>query len=533
MPIQNFDQFEIETQRNESIFQLDESGSMAKYNLANFKNLFRNGLLESGGVVDEELLEKAHVCYEIAMLTEAKSYWFDTDGEVLKIDAGDHVILIKNNEAFIIAANTLNAINEWLSWADIRYTWDAFTTKVSNFAKEKIQQVKSAAIKTFDTLSDGAKKAWNFLKTCTAAVAKFLREMTWVEWASLGLGVLTAIVGLLGTAIPGATLIAGILMCLNGSIHLVEGYHKYKDAKDVLSKYGSTDEIAKAATAVSQALPNMSFGTIFMILGFNDLSHGLSDALANPAAGSVSLAIKGAALKATKSYVAKSAVKIEKIMGDVLKEALNAMDKKITAKVAGMASYNLIAVWGEILLSRIMGWLWRGLLRSGKQVTQGISFLLGLPQKLSSAIGAIQKNATSDVGKIVAKALGTLIKPMMDSAARSIAKNIKPWIQEAKDWFDRQIIASEVCEAILKNHKGELESGEEEVPEKIGKSLIKGQAVDIDDGEIKKLEGLPNVDSDIHKAAGSSPYQLQKAKTNESVSYHMKHLALFRKFDIS
>lgn len=528
MNIQKFDQFGTEVI---DIFQLDESKSMAKYGLDEFKNIFRGPLLESDGFVDELLLEKAHVCYEMSMLTEAKSHWFDTPGEILKIDAEDHTILIKNNEAYIVATSTLNAVNEFWSWSDAKSAWNSFSSKVTNYAKEKVQQAKTVAVKAWDTISDGAKKAWEFVKSCAAAVVKFVKEMTWVEWASLGIGVLTAIAGLLGSGpVPGLTVVAGILMCLNGGIHLYEGYHKYEHAKETLQKYTSLEEISKTSAAVVQALPNIAFGSTFMVLGFYDISHGLTEALANPAAGSVSAGIKSTAHNVTKSYVGKLGHNIEKIMGGFIKEALENMGKKITAKAAGIFAYNLIAIFGEVVISKVLGWLWKGLLKLSKSVLSGIEFLLDLPAKITSGITTIQKNATSTIGKIVAKGLGTLVKPMSESAAKVINKYIKPTITKAKAWLDRQIVAYDVCEKLITKHHSELGEGES-VPETKGKALMKGKELQADPKDLKKLEKLPKINKDIQKAASSTGYDVKRAHKNESSAYNLKHLTLFEGFD--
>jgi hypothetical protein len=345
------------------------------------------------------------------------------------------------------------------------------------------------------------------------------------------LGVLSAIFGLIGTAIPGATIIAGVLMALNGSIHLYEGYHKFHHAHEVLSKYGDIGQITKASAAVAQALPNIGFGAIFMALGFYDLSHGLTEAMANPAAGSISAGIKASAHGATKSFIGKLGHNAEKIMGGFVKEALEGMGKKISAKAAGLLAFNLIAVFGEVFLSKVLGWLWKGLLKLGGAVIEGIDFLLSLPAKITDGITKIQKNATSTIGKIVAKGLATLVKPMSESAAKAIAKHIKPWISSSKKWLDRQIVAYDVCEKLILKHSHELEGGEE-VPQTKGKTLAKGKELQADPKDLKRIEKLPKINNDIKKAAAASGYEVKKgASKNESSEYTLKHLDLFEGFD--
>lgn len=526
----NYSHFNPVALGSEDIFQLDESNVMAKYGLADFKSIFRGPLLESNGYSDDALLEKAHVCYELGMLSESKSHWFDDDGEVVKIDAGEHIILIKNNEAHIISTNTLNSINEFWSWEDADAAWNNLRSSVSKFAEEKYKQAKEVAVKTWDAISDGAKKAWGFVKTCAAAAVKFISEMNWVEWASLGLSVLSAVLGILGTGIPGATIAAGACMALNGGIHLYEGWHKYHEALHSLEGIKDVSQFAKNSAAITKALPNGMMGTIFMALGFYDISHGITDALANPAAGSISASIKVTAASATKSFIGKSVHNMEHLLGGFVAKAAKAVGVKLGKKAAEGAGMILLTVFGEAALSKVLGWLWKGLMQLSKGILTGIQFLLDLPAKITDAITSMEKNATGVIGKIIAKGLATLVKPMSEGAAKVIAKYIKPFIDKAKNWVTNQIAAYDVCVAEMKHHEKEFEGVEGVKPTK-GKPLFKPRNLEAEGKDLDRIKKLPKINKDIEKAAGGKGYHV--GRKNESYDPESSRILPFEKFSLN
>jgi hypothetical protein len=526
----NYSHFNPVALGSEDIFQLHESNAMAKYGLDDFKSLFRGPLLESEGYVDEQLLERAHVCYELDMLAESKSHWFSDEGEVVKIDAGEHIILIKNNEAYVVSANTLNSINEFWSWSDAKNAWHGLKTSVTAFAVDKYKQAKGAALKVWDAISDGAKKAWEFVKTCAAAAVKFISDMTWVEWASLGLSVTSAILGIIGAGIPGVTVAAGVCMALNGSIHLYEGWHKYHEAQHALEGIEDVSQFTKNSAAITKALPNGIMGTIFMALGFYDISHGLTEALANPAAGSISAVIKGGAVVGAKSFIGEMTHNMEHLLGGFVTKAVKAVGGKISGKIAEKAGVVLLTVFGEAALSKILGWLWKGIMQISKAILTGIQFLLDLPAKISDAITSMQKNAKGVIGSIAVKGLASIVKPMAEGASKAIAKYIKPFIDKAKNWVTNQIAAYDVCVAEMKHHEKEF-SGNHEVKETKGKPLFKPMNLKGEESDLKNIKKLPKINNDIKKAASGKGYHV--GKKNESEEYALSRILPFEQFSLN
>jgi hypothetical protein len=526
----NYSHFNPVALGSEDIFELHESNSMAKYGLSDFKSLFRGPLLESNGYVDDELLEKAHVCYELDMLSETKSHWFESEGEILKIDAGDHMILIKNNEAYIVSSNTMNSINEFWSWSDAKSAWNGLTKSVTDFAVEKYKQAKGAVLKAWNAISDGAKKAWEWVKTAAAAAVKFVKNMTWVDWASLGLTVTSAILGMLGTAVPGATIAAGVCMALNGSIHLYEGWHKYSEAKEALSTIKDASKFAKNSFAISKALPNAVMGSIFMALGFKDISEGISSALVNPAAGSVSAAVQASALSASNSFISNFAKNLEHLLSGFVLKTAKAVGVKLSGKFAENIGLTALTVFGATALNKILGWLWKGLMGASKAILSGIQFLLDIPAKISNAITSMQKNAKGVIGSIVAKGLGTIVKPMTDGAAKAIAKYIKPFIDSAKAWITNQMSVYDICVNHIKQYEKEFKNVSS-VKQTKGKALFKPQNLKANKGDLQRLEKLPKINNDIEKAAKGKGYSV--GNKNESYSESLSRILLFEEFSLN
>jgi hypothetical protein len=499
---------------------INEIHAMAKYGLNEFKALFEGILFESEGYSDEALLEKTHVCYELDMLSESKSHWFETEGEVVTIDAGEHMILVKNNEAYIISANTYSSINEWWTWDDAKKAWDKLKQKVATFAAEQYKKAKEVAAKAWDTMSAGAKTAWDFVKTCTAAAVKFVGEMTLVEWISLGTSVLSAVVGLLGTAIPGATVIAGILMAMTGGLHLYEGIHKYWHAKEILGKIQNISPFAKNSVLISKAYPEFSIGTVFICLGFYDLSNGLTRALVDPTTGTTSGAIKIAAAKSAKTWAVKAGESMHHLLEGYGQKTAELIGVKLAKPMVKNGVPLLLNALGGITMEKTLGWVWKFIMKSSRSVLSGLDFLLDLPAKITAAITTLQKNATSTLGTIIAKGLATIIKPMTEGATKIINKYIKPIIGTAKKWLDEQIKSYDICVEEFKKYEEESKEsklkGSEEIPETKGQPVITPEDVKVEKSDLEKIKELPPINKEIEKAAAAKGYEVPT--TNVEVS---------------
>jgi hypothetical protein len=564
MSIQNFNEFQSYNPYNTAalrmndIFQLDETNNMAKYNMSDFMSMFSGPLFESDGYVNGSILEKAHVYYELSMLNEARSHWFLSESETTTIDAGDHIILVKDSEAYIISSSTYKAMNEdweFMTFDDYKEAYNELSKKVKQFAKAAVTQVSTTVDKTnkaatkfvgdtvstvnnankvaidslsnlWDSISIGAKKAWEWCKTAVAAVAKFIQDMTWIDWVSLGLGILGAILGVVGATVPGATVVGGVCMVLNGGLNLYEGWNKYVEAKNAISKIDNVTLISKEAALVSTAVPNAIMGSLFLSLGFHDISHGLSDALVNPAAGSVSLAVHQTGTNVAKSFSANIAKDLEGFMAGFLEPVCKRIFKEnLAGHVAEGAADVILTVLGETFLEQTMGWMLKSVLGGGDLILAGIQFLLSLPEKISEGLTLLSKNVTGTIGKIMAEGIKNLIKPMADSAAKVIAKYISPIIQKARTWIQNLIKHYDICREEIQKHQKEL--GEpQQVPPTKGKPLVKPKVLTASPSDLEKIKKLPNIDKEITKVASATGYHVK------SIHEAMIHILPFDQFAI-
>jgi hypothetical protein len=191
------------------------------------------------------------------------------------------MILVKNNEAFVISKSTYMAINEWWSWEDVKSSYKSFKNKVVNYTnkavdwgKEKVQQAKEVTKKSYnslkeitDDLSAGAKKAWEWVKSAASAVVKFASEMSWTDWASLSLGVISAVIGIVGAPF-GGTVLSGSLIAIAGSLDIYGGVKSYMEAEKSLE--GIEMPLAKEVNKITQALPKIALGSVGLLMGITD-----------------------------------------------------------------------------------------------------------------------------------------------------------------------------------------------------------------------------------------------------------------------
>jgi len=181
----NFQRFSEYSGINQpGIFSDSEERHTARYTLKEFKNVIKQELYESEGYVDEELIKEAYMYYEMASFTDSKGDWTSGKENIMSLDAGENVILIKNNEAYVISKSTFDSVNEDWSFASAKNAFNTLRAKASS----TIDSMSAGAKKAWDGLSDGAKKAWEFVKTIPSVVTKLVKGMSWKEWTSLTLG---------------------------------------------------------------------------------------------------------------------------------------------------------------------------------------------------------------------------------------------------------------------------------------------------------------------------------------------------------
>jgi hypothetical protein len=526
--IQSFNEFGLlnEDLLLEDLFSLHEQRIMPKYNSAEFKNIFSGYLNEAEEHTDDNTLNEAHAYYEIAMLSESRSSWGETDGDIHYIDAETHVILIKNSEAFIIEKNTFDTVQSidesWLGdlWNKGKVKLKNIKDKVVSKAKEKIAQSKKFVAKAWDKISDGAKKAWEWLKSAVSASLEFIGDN--LGTITLVLSILSAVFGIAGgitTAVgvgPILTAIGGTLMALNGGLHIYEGFHKIHEAGEVLEKV-PIDPTSKVIAGLVKSGPDFFLGGLFTALGFYDISHGLTEALVNPAAGSIGMGVKATAEGAAETWIGQLGHIIEKVLGGFIKDFFT--DPKLGVQI-GKGVVGLSSVLLAKFFTDVCGWLYEFMLKSADAILKGINWLLDIPKKLTDAITKFSKSADGVLSNIIAKGLNALVKPMTDYLARVCEKYFKPLVKKAQAFIQKQILAKKILDAeMAASHGGHGKGADDKkhvtIPKTKGKALVKMGEVKIDKKDAKYLEEIKK---------GNKP---KDKKVKESQIWEMNYLRSF------
>jgi hypothetical protein len=221
------------------MLSLTTNGCAAGFTLNEFKELFRSdSLIESQGYDESEaLLEKAYSVYEIGMLQEAKSHWFDENkpqiyehsrGVISYLEFEGNILLFKDGEAFMVNERSLNMIHDQdqsinenlfdLVIGDKLYEWTWGDNPLVNgikgaakWANTNIVQPAAKIVKTYvvdplksawDALSTGAKKVYEFAKKILSAIGTFIKE-NWqdiVFYITVALQVIAGIVAFIPAA---------------------------------------------------------------------------------------------------------------------------------------------------------------------------------------------------------------------------------------------------------------------------------------------------------------------------------------------
>lgn len=514
----------------DDLFSLAENKSQSKYSFNEFKNYFSGLLLESDGYIDESLLENSFAFYEYTMLYESKSHWFKYDEikKAMYLDCDSHMMIFLEGEGFLIEKITFSKINEWLSMDDIGKAWNSLKSKT----KSVVDNVKSAAGKTWDAISYGAKKAWEFVKMCGSAIVDFVKGMTFLEWSALALSLLSALLGIAGAATtavgvgPALTAMGGVCQGIAGGIHVYEGVHKYQGAIKIFSKSGVTPE-AKLYSAISVALPEVLTGGVLISLGINDLVQSATG-LFDPSSGSRSVATSTSSKATLKGFI-KTISKpghtmegaIHGLAKGALKKAGIELSKVSTDGVAKVAT-TVFSTIGPAILSKLFGWLFEFILKAGSTIVKGFDYLMNIPGEISKAIQMFEKNADSTLTKILASGLKKIVKPITDAASNVIKKYLQSPVNYAKDWFSNQIKTFQENKKILDEYKHELHTGIKHEHKKSDKAkpIFKlAKKTDVPKSDIDKLNKINNKSKSANKS--------KNVKVKESEIWEMKYIKGF------
>lgn len=484
-----------ESQDLKEILKLNENRGMANCNSKEFKNLFSEKITESNYFTDESLVEKAHAYYELSMLLESRPNWFEDNKNICYIDSYDYLILIKNSEAFIIEKKTIDLCKENMDWVK----------EVSSLEiiKENITPINEGFFS----------KCYDLAKTMINGISKYFEEkVSWGEMISFIVSVVSAILGLFGAGIPGLTIAAGILMALNGSYHIYHGMHTFKEVRKKMNEMPelkNLSNVSKSIAAGVKVAPEFIQAGLAIAMGVFDVTKGLSEALVNPASGSVSMGIKHGLEKATHVNV------IGHWIEGAFEKLFHSFGKEIAEYLAKCA-FGAFPIIMALIAEPICGWLWNLLLTGIGKLADGISFIASIPKKCREMIEGFDKFADTQgrfsAAYIIAGGLNKLAKPLISKVENFCENYAKPAMDKVSNWVNEQKEAAELIEkhGIKKEIKTEGLKKVDEVKQPIANPSKAGDKLKIEiDGKISKEPPPPE---QLKVKDGEDKEALAKAK---------------------
>lgn len=523
----NFNEERIENSKFEE--GLNEGRFMAKSSYSQFRNLFVDKINESNGYLTEKKINELHSFYELGLLYESKSHWSDDQGEIFYLDSDQHLILVKNGEAFIIEKKTLKMIKEnTISIESVNEEWSW-----RDFVPDFIETV-------IDKLSGGAKKLWEFVKKAKAAIGKFIHHNH--ETISLVLSILSAVLNIGGIFWPGLQIFGGACMVLNGILHVTHGWGECKDGASKLRKVApiSQQKIPEITVAVKTGFPALLSGGVMICLGSNDIIKGFAS-MADPSAGVRQIAgetAKKAAHEATEEagisfvnsiegwihhaidHIVEIIPKGAKIFGEVL---LPEAGKAIAGSAMSIASMGL-----NWVLTKLIGKLYQSLLDEVEKFIDGLSEVAKIPRKIVEAIEKFDSEKKGMAQGIVASALNKIAKPVADAIAGFCEKYVTPMLGKIKEWISGLQVGAKIYDTMKETGKTKEF---EKINVKVNPDITKTVTLAKDAEEVKLSEEergiindeLEKVEDEGEKGQKEEEVKPQEAQ-KESISFNNKRL---------
>ena len=578
------------------LLKIHESKATSHFSLNDFKSIFYAPLKESDGYFDNELIESLYSFYEFSQMYESRKEWFDSpDVKKFMMESDTHYIFLCSGEVYTISKKSfqvIESLNEgvmdwmescWKEAADIVAKVSAkvknymvkkydetkvVVKKIVNKAGEVVKKVRDTAEDVWNKVSDGARKAWSWCKDSVATIWDIVKSTSPLEMVSGIISILGAAAGWF--AAIGGTILAAICTALAGAMDIYSGAEKtYQGASIIKNSNIETDEngsiiIDSLLEPAKKSISSLTGGVLGMSLGLYDASVGVAAALVNPAAGTMGLAVKGAAKKVAETWILETIKKMNGFLKDIIGKILvklgatklvfgaakalsldaggavvTSLTKQAVKTSAGKVSKVVSAKTKEIIsdsiqtsaINQILGWLWDKLLKSGKALIDGIAFLVGLPGKISSIIGDISNKASTVIEKILAGGLNSIVKPISDVLDRLVNKFLKPRIEAAQKWLERQIETNSAVKEVLDESKSNFQG----VPPANPKSAIKVEKLTADGKDLKRLKSLPPINKGLRKGAenkGSKEISKDK-KIKESFGFFDSQILGFDDFILS
>ncbi len=490
---------------NDNPFSLKENVT-ARLGMKEFSNLFDNTLFESSS--DDLLLEKAYFTYELGLLYENRKDWFGDNKQIYALESGDQCILFKNNTLFLVSSSTYKILNEQLSWDNVESIWNSTKEK----AKASVNAVADANKQLFDTMSDGAKKAWEFSKRIAITIVDFVKHDPLTAGA-IFLQLMSAIVSFIpgvGQGVgPVLLALAGILDIVGGTISIKEAWDKFSTIQEVKGSAGSIP--AKATSSFSAGAPQLVSGCVSILLGLNDVISCPKAAL--PGVGATSTALRGASERWSRTMIAGVTSSSEHFLAGAASKAASKLGPTFAegaAKFMSKGGSGLAAAAMSIIMVKvgksILGNLFDHVLGGMSGIATGISFVLSLPTKAAEGLRKLIAAAESPISKLLILPLEKIIEPLVRALGKLLDVHVKPMIDGFKIYIKKIIDNRKILEEIVK--ESEIEGG--------GGQLVKSQT-----SQVKPKNAQVSKD-DLSKIK-----QIDKsAKKNESLD----HIQVFEDF---
>jgi hypothetical protein len=526
------------------IFSLNENGSGVKYSKDEFKKIFEGPLNESG-YMDESLVDSSYAYYELSMLYESKSNWMETEGKFIYLDCDTHVILIKNGEGHMLEKSTFDLSKQTLAsglWSDIENKWLSLKKGASS-------EIKEIAKNQWDLISYGAKKAWEFAKTCANAAVVFAKGLSFLDWVGITLSILAAVISICGTIAAGSVVFAEIepilqeysalMMLINGCLSIYEGSSKLNDTTAFLNKNHDLTNNAKIAATAVEVLPDYIMGLGMLCLGSHNLVEAGAAAAFDPTASTRALVgntgIKSALIE-TGENLAKKGGAIERTIEGFAKYVTKS---EIGIKIGSTLIEMVVGMFGSMVLSNLMGSIWKNLLISMDVILAGISSLLSIPKMITKSINSFTKSANTTFTKILAKGLSAVVKPMTNAASIVIGKYIQPIVDSSRKWITKSFKTYQASVKYLEKRK----DGDEVIlasikkapvaknvklpPNRIApqKQINPNNVTKKDLNLIRKSQDSRAVSNPTKKKSNNK--DMKPTKSNESLTYNMIHIKPF------
>lgn len=478
---------------NENIYKLSE-GICPSVNLSDFKSMFEPQLFESSG--DKLLLEKMYATYELGIFYENRKSWFETDTPIYMLEGKEHKILFKESSMFILSNASFAILNEQLedAWDWIADQTSSAIKTVKDNTKAAVNAVATASAETWNALSDGAKKVYEFGKKITSAAVEFAKANP-LEVAAIVLQILSI---LLSFFPPVGVWLSPILLAISGAMEIYEGIHHIKESYDKL-KLVEPSNVKRSVEAFSAGGPLLIAGLISMIFGTHDI---ITAPLAGSGVGPIaSMGGKKAAEVWGKSFAGGLIHNFEHFTANTLTKATakvgprlsEGFSKFIVVKGAEHAP-TLISMLFVVVGKHILGSLWNGVVGGLATISKAFSFVLGVPAKIGEAIANFKKSAESTGAKIISQALDAFVGPAMRGIGSFINQYIKPSVDGASAWFSSLNITYKELSTFAESK--DLSGEKTEITPK----EIKPQNAEIKKEDKKNLRKLPKVTSKVKES---------------------------------